>query len=365
MNRFWIAVAMLLAAGTAALADMNVVTRSDTEIAIWGKLHVEADNYAVDSATGAGDASGTRLQTHSSRFAFKGSHVLNEDMKGVFQIEAQANMTGDEGAEPFAKTRNTYLGLSSATAGEIRMGKHDVAYKMATIGDNICADALGENDNIISEGLGRPDDTALYLSPKVSGLQFLASVALTDAQEYDGDKLAPTNKPSDVQAGHGVSAAILWEGSDKSFACVAAELQKGDVISSGDKVSGYDSVVLSAGCDVLDGTKLVGAIETRSGARDAIADQLNYSVGVKQRVVGKHAIKVQYSVRDVDAKDADADLTTVAYSYAASKSLELYVMATAINNDTASAVDYSDGKIGNVGKGDDLQAVVLGAIYDF
>jgi len=358
-------VAVVLLAGTAALADMNVLTRSDTEIAIWGKLHVEVDNYTVDSATDAGDASGTRLQTHSSRFAFKGSHAINEDMKGVFQIEAQANMTGDEGAEPFARTRNTYIGISSARAGEVRMGKHDVAYKMATIGDNIFADAMGENDNIVSEGAGRPDDVALYLSPKVGGFQFLASAALTDAQEYTGDKLAPTNKAADVQAGHNASAAICWEGPAKSFANVAYEMQKSDVLSVGDKASGYDSVVLSAGCNVLENTKLVGAVESRSGVSSGVADQLNYSVGVKQGIGAKHAVKVQYSIRDVDAANSDADLTTAGYSYAASKSLELYVMATMINNDSASAVDYSDGKIGNVGKGDDLQAVVFGSVYEF
>ena len=365
----WAAVIGVAMAGS-AVADLAVYSNDTTRLNIYGKFNVAAESYTVEGVKPTSDAEGTRLQSHSSRLGFNAGQKVNDDLRAVGQVEAGVAMFGsDDGSTPFFTTRNTYVVLESKTAGEIRAGRHDVAYKMVTTKDNLFPDDLGENDAIISEGAGRADDTLLYLSPKWNDFQLLGSVSLTDMQEYSSDKLASTNTTPLLDKGQAVSAGLLYDGKF-GFAGVGFESQEADQVTTTNAASGYDSAVLSLGSAKVHGFQLVGAIEQRDGTGKA--DETNYSIGCAQDLGAKWTVKGNYGWKDVDAKDANASLITAGVSYKAAKTLELYALVTAINNEAKSKVDFSDGPIGKTTTSassltarDDVSAVAVGAIYCF
>lgn len=359
-----------LAAASTALADITVYSNETTSLKFYGKAHVAMESYSVEGLKSSSDADGSRLQSHSSRFGVAAEQKVTDDLKAVGQIESGVSMFGsDDGSTPFFTTRNTYVGLESKTAGELRAGRHDVAYKMVTAKDNLFPDALGENDAIISEGAGRADDTLLYLSPKWNNIQLLGSVSLTDMQEYSSDKLSPTNTTRSLNAGKVMSAGIQYDG-PFGFLGLGCEAQEIDRLSSTNAASGYDSAVISLGSPKMGGFQAVGALEFRSGKGKA--DETNYSIGFAQDLGSKFVAKGNYGWKNVDSDSANASMITAGMSYKASKALELYVLYTTIDNEAKSKVDFSDGPIGKSTSAssaltarDDASGVALGAVYSF
>lgn len=365
----WTAVLGLMLAGQAR-ADIQVFTNQTTHLDIYARFHLGLEAYSVKGLKPTSDADGTRLQSHSSRLGFRGDQGITDDLKVVGQAEAGLSALGnDDGSTPFFTTRNTYLGLNSAVAGEVRVGRHDVAYKMLTARDNLFADTIGENDAIISEGGGRADDTLIYLSPKWKDLQFIGSVSLTDMQEYSSDKLT-TNTARSLEAGQSLSGGLQYDAGAHGFIAVAFESQEADRLTSTNSASGYDSAVLSLGAPKLGGFQIVGALEFRSG--NGKPDETNYSLGFAQDLGDKWVVKGNYGWKDVDAAEANANMITAGFSYKATKTLELYLLYTAIDNESKSKIDFADGPIGKTTSsssgltaGDDVSAVALGAVYCF
>ncbi len=351
-----------------AMAEIPVFTNETTRFAFYGKMHMALESYSVEGITEATDAEGTRLQSHSSRFGLMATQKVTDDVKVNGQVEATVALAGsDDNSSPFFATRNSYLGLESKTAGEVRVGRHDVAYKMVTVKDNLFPDCMGENDNIISEGAGRADDTILYLSPKWNNIQVLGSVSLTDMQEYESDKLTTSTK-ADTEAGQIMSAGVQYDGK-LGFLGLGYETQESDQLTSTNTATGYDSAVLSLGTPKFNGFQVVGALEVRSG--EGKADENNYSIGMAQDI-GKFTVKGNYGWKDVDAEEANATEITAGVSYKVSKALEVYALYSAIDNEAKSKVDFSDGSIGKTTStssgltgGDDVSGVALGAVYSF
>lgn len=357
-----------IAVASNAVADLPVYTNETTRLNVYGRINAAVETYNVEGLRSSSDANGTRMHSHSSRFGINASQKINDDVKAVGQYEAGVSMFGsDDGSTPFYTTRNTYLGLASTTAGELRFGRHDVAYKLVTAKDNLFPDCLGENDTIISEGAGRADDTILYLSPKWNDIQLLGSVSLTDMQEYKSDKLTTASNRK-LEEGKAMSAGVQYDGA-LGFLGIGIEAQESDRVTTTNAASGYDSGVLSIGTPKMGGFQLVGAIEARHG--NGKADETNYSIGLAQDI-GKWTVKGNYGWKDVDANDSNANMITAGVSYKASKMLELYALYTVIDNEDKSKVDFSDGPIGkttassaSLTAGDDVSGVALGAVYSF
>jgi predicted porin len=349
-------------------AQVNLFTGETTRAYMNGTFHGAVESYKVDGATPASDADGVRLQSHSSRLGFGVVQQVLEDLSVVAAVEAGVSLTGaDDGSTPFASTRNTYIGLVSKRAGEIRFGRHDVAYKLVTTVDNLFPDQLGENDNIISEGAGRADDTVIYFSPKWNDVRLLASVSQTDLREYSSDKLA-NDQVRALEKGYNASAGLIYQG-DYGYLGLGFETQKGDQITSTNVPSGYDSTVISVGTPKWNGLSIVGAAELRQGKNRP--DQKNYSIGAVQ-TIGKFAIKGNYAWKNVDADAANTELITVGASYSPAKALEFYATYSILNNQSNAKLDFSDGPIGRstgssvgLSNGDDLTALALGMITRF
>ncbi|MGM0677783.1 MAG: porin, partial [Pseudomonadota bacterium] len=183
----------VLAFAVAAAVGVPAVAAADT--ALYGRMNVSLD--AVDN----GEDSSGQLASNSSRLGVRGSEDLGfAGLKGVYQIEAALSSDGETFGNSDLTGRNTFLGLAG-DFGELRLGKHDTAYKMATLRLNFFADTLGdmygmagqfniqnpdydvsgepgdENyDDVTTAGESfytRQDNSIVYMSPNFDGLRFM------------------------------------------------------------------------------------------------------------------------------------------------------------------------------------------------
>ncbi|AHK80053.1 hypothetical protein M911_13825 [Ectothiorhodospira haloalkaliphila] len=163
---------------------MGVPAAAAADTTLYGRLNVSLD--FVDN----GEDSSAQLASNSSRLGVRGSEDLGfAGLRGVYQIEAALQGAEDDVNRAFGGSdltaRNTYLGLAG-NFGEVRLGKHDTPYKMATLPLNFFADTLGDKHHVVSRagaaGAGaegtfyrRLDNTLLYMSPDLDGLRFMGS----------------------------------------------------------------------------------------------------------------------------------------------------------------------------------------------
>ncbi len=180
---------------------------------IYGVAHVSVD--VLDD----GQDSSWYLSSNSSRIGLKGSHLLNDDLKSIWQVECDARL--DESGGEFA-TRNSYVGLSSRY-GDVIGGRHDTAFEVLSDQVSLFRDQLGDARNIIgAQGAGwnrRNNNVIAFMSPALNGVSALvmyapdeeekqshlasASVSyraggllLTAAGEMHGKGLTATKEPS-------------------------------------------------------------------------------------------------------------------------------------------------------------------------
>lgn len=201
MNKKLLALAVAAAiAPAAAMADSGNVT-------IYGVMDASYD--ITDNGNVTGGATGIRTQkvsSNSSRLGFKGTEDMGNGVSAVWQIESQINADGNgltssaTGGTTFGG-RNTFVGLSSKTAGTVILGRHDTPYKLATRNLDYFADGLADSRNIMGQGAsynlaatnfsfdGRQPDVIAYISPTVNGMHAaIAHVAGAEGVTASTDK---------------------------------------------------------------------------------------------------------------------------------------------------------------------------------
>jgi predicted porin len=148
-----LAIAGALAIPGAAMADVG--TKSGADITIYGQIHASWDYLDHDTDTteinatsrsfGTGDDSDDNTAVfRNSRLGFRGAEDLGYGFKGIWQAETQLS-TGDNDV----RLRNTFVGLSHSTWGEIRLGRHDTPYKTSTAKLDIFEHTVADYNNIL------------------------------------------------------------------------------------------------------------------------------------------------------------------------------------------------------------------------
>lgn len=130
-----LAIASALAA-PAAFADTSNVT-------VYGTANMSYD------LTNNGVIGTNKVSSNLSNIGLKGSEDLGDGLSAVWQIEQQINIDNSTtNANSFA-TRNSFLGLSSASIGTALLGRHDTPYKIATRGFDVFADSIADNRSLM------------------------------------------------------------------------------------------------------------------------------------------------------------------------------------------------------------------------
>lgn len=212
MNKKLIALAVAAAlVPAAAMADSGNVT-------IYGKMDVSFDNVnagKVDDTNQAANASAKSagrvngINSNQSFIGFKGAEDLGNGLSGIWQVETlvspDTNATGAAQGNTFS-SRNSFVGLSSKTAGTALLGRHDTPYKLATRRLDAFADGIADNRSIMGGGAnaggqatfdGRNNNTLAYITPSFSG--FHAAIGYVLLSENPANTAATSTNSDNTQ----------------------------------------------------------------------------------------------------------------------------------------------------------------------
>jgi predicted porin len=378
MQKKIIALAIAAAVSAPAFADSNVT--------IYGVANLSYD--MTQSGAVGNSFSNNKVSSNTSRIGFKGNEDLGDGLSAVWQIETLVQMDGTaptatNGANQFGG-RNTFLGLSSASAGTVLMGRHDTPYNISNRKYDLFTDGLADNRSIMGGGTnaaasfnGRQPNVLAYISPAMSG--FTGAIAYVAGAE--GQTVATETKGSawSLAALYGngpISANFGYEVHDIGTATgtLGAALAAGTsvketawTISGGYKVAEfeingiYEKTSDNFGGSVLDPLGAAGA-NTLGHRAYYLSGKYNF---------GSNAVKLAYANAGSNATaNTDATQVTVGFDHSLSKRTTVYALYTKLDNGTAGSYALSGNGTGAPaaavsGVGGKPSAISLGMKHTF
>nr|CAA65772.1 porin [Ectothiorhodospira shaposhnikovii DSM 2111] len=343
----------------AVAAAMGLPAAAMADTTLYGRMNLSVD--IVDN----GDDTTHQLASNSSRLGVRGSEDLGNGLRGVFQIEAA--LQGDSGSAFGSSNltgRNTYVGLAGAF-GEVRVGKHDTPYKLATLPLNFFADTLGDMNHVTSQmggldkydgveglvasksGLGsfynRNDNTLLYLSPNFDGLQFMAS--------YTTDKRDDRSSGIANDANAFSLAASFTQG--PMYVTVAFEqLNDGSVLvdDNGDAVYADAQAWKVGGTYQIDALTLAAMYENVDSGINGVGDRDAFHLGAKYQLGQAYLMGSYTYAGESDIDDSDAQMYALGAGYNLSRRTAVYAVFAQILNESGNESGATYGFQGS-GKG--------------
>ena len=256
------------------------------------------------------------ISSNLSFFGIRGARPIDKDLKAVFQFETEVAYAATPGASDQAPdgtaqkfslgSRNSFVGLQSATFGAVKMGKNDTPYKTSTGRMDPFASTPGDYNAIMGNSGGdnraefdmRLPHSIWYESPKMNGFSFGGLVspgqnrstntglyAMGEPDCAGGNSSAGLNgnagQPTscaDGSFGNAYSAALTYE-AGPLYATAAYELHKnvnriGDEIDAG-TIGVRDESAYKLGVQYAFPTKTTVSFIVERLKRDAITPALD------------------------------------------------------------------------------------------
>ena len=190
---------------------------------IYGKAFVTTDyvdskaNYAQGKDRPDDIAiSNLQVNSNSSRIGIKGSESISENTDVTYQLEYRSQIDGNNGNTSLS-SRDTYLGLTNKTFGELRFGRNTsiLGYADEVTHNKAYWDNLGntklDSTKIVSAlnmlDYIRQDNSVLWIAPKYNNLQLVMQYAVDESSNSDDNGYGATLK-FDQDAGF--TAAIAY-----------------------------------------------------------------------------------------------------------------------------------------------------------
>ncbi|MCG5508898.1 porin [Ectothiorhodospira lacustris] len=320
----------------AVAAAMGLPAAAMADTTLYGRLNLSTD--IVDN----GEDTTHQLASNSSRLGVRGSEDLGNGLRGVFQIEA--GLQGDSGSAFGSSNltgRNTYVGLAGGF-GEVRVGKHDTPYKLATLPLNFFADTLGDVNHVTSRMASndvsfyrRNDNTLLYLSPDLDGLRFMASYTTdvsddrasnADANDQKAFSLAGTFTQGPMYVTVAYEQLNNWDDDNNARAW---------------KVGGTYQI---------DALTLAAMYENIDSKVDDIGDRDAFHLGAKYQL-GQAYLMGSYTYAGEDDRDnTDAQMYALGAGYSLSRRTGVYAVFAQVLNESGVGTGAAYGLNGS-GKG--------------
>jgi predicted porin len=146
---------------------------------IYGQVSMAVDNYSVKDGAGAKDkqASGTQVNSRTSKFGIKGSEDLGNGLTAVYKFEFEVQIDSAN----TLKNRNQYVGVAGGF-GTVLLGRHDTPLKM-TQGTDLFNYSPVADIAKMAGGLGvtknggelRSSNVLAYVSPAFSGVTLVGA----------------------------------------------------------------------------------------------------------------------------------------------------------------------------------------------
>jgi predicted porin len=336
----------------AAVAGALFAPAALADVTIGGKIE-----YSLDRISSTGQPDGSDAVTgadHSSRIVFSASEKLGGGTSAGFLADLGLNTAA--GAGPLNRNQYVFLG---GNFGEVRMGRHDTPYKIATGSLDVFAETRGDYTNILSNNAGTNDydlrvaQTVAYITPNMSG--FHGAIAyVSTLNGFNGG----ANTGSDANAW---SAMVMYEGSKAAskngfFASLAYEQHK-NVAGLGitSSVTGANDRAWKLGLGYNFGPGKIGFVYQDVNAKNSAAsgnsatDRTTWLLNGAY-TFGNNTLKAEYGRARDSANNGSLGLGTtdgsrmwaIGLDHAMSKRTTVYGMYASMRNDAEATRRYND-----------------------
>ncbi|MFA5171155.1 MAG: porin [Sulfuriferula sp.] len=379
MNKKLIAIAIAAAVSAPAMA-------ATSNVEVYGLM-----NIGVDSVTNGSGVAGNhdttrvgRVTDYVSRIGFKGTEDLGNGLAAVWQIEQQISSDGSDGAgagvlgqsATGASLRNTFVGLKSKDMGEVRLGRHDTPYKMATGSLDQFGDTMADYNGLVSAANGRgassyfdqrASNVVAYITPNFSGFTAVGAYVF-------GAESATTGSPD--SSGNAYSLAGMYTAGPLYLTAAYEKHNFGSAgVGSLGGVANTDEKAwkLGASYSIMDFT-LAAMYEKTDDSLAAGANKYGHRTwflsGKYQ--MGAVALKAQYANAGSDDQtfgtvkgDDGAKQYSLGVDYGFSKRTTLYALYSKVSNDTNAAYGFKEGNVAGLVAGDTISGVTVGMKHSF
>ena len=387
MNKKLIAVAVAgVLAAPAVMADNSVTIYGVADV---GLEQVEAKGATAGAAS---DVAGkSRVTSNSSYIGFKGQEELGGGLKAIWQIEQAIDIDDGGGSTKtngFA-TRDSFVGLSSAAAGKVIMGrittptravasKLDVFPGQAGIGADTAI--LGNTGQANKQGDlafdTRKQNSVGFESAKIAGMTLSAAYIANESRTNSNN---PWGWGAGLTGGWGpVTAMFAYEehrgadglnGNNMTAASAHGSLDTNYRIGLGFSQSG---LTLNAIYEMME---LRGGNATAMGAGVTELSRDAFWIGGKY-AMGKHEFRLAYAMalaadqtkdfETTEVKDSEAQQISVGYGYNFTKRTQVYGVYSTVENDAGAAFDFGPSKSKtNAAAGADPEGFSIGVRHLF
>lgn len=335
------------------------------EVTIYGVANVSYDMTKTGSVAPATSFSSNKISSNTSRLGFKGNEDLGDGLSAIWQIESQINI---DNAGPNAQTgvagtngatlggRNTFAGLSSASAGTVLLGRHDTPYNLSNRKYDLFGDGLADNRSIMGGGQGtaatvgasfdgRQPNVVAYISPAFNGLTgAIAYVAGAEAQALAAQTKGSAWSMAALYGNGPYSANFGYEvhnlGSAPGTLFFAPNLKESAwTISGGYKVDEFE----------VNGVYEKTNDNFAAGA-NALGHRAYYFSGKYN--FGSNAVKLAYANAGSNATVATgASQVSLGFDHSLSKRTTVYATYTQLSNNSSGSYSLSTNGTGAPGFG--------------
>ena len=348
MQKKIIALAIAAAISAPAFADTSNVT-------VYGKADLSYDSIKTGTATnGTAGTTSNRVSSNTTLIGLKGSEDLGDGLSAIWQVESLilvGNTAGVAATTTAASNaqignRNTFLGLSSASAGTVVMGRHDTPYKISTRAYDVFGDGIADSRALTGGGVaaaasfdGRQDQVVAYISPKLGGVATLA-VGYVNLAPLDNVATQAKNSAVSVAGmfdiGSGFGAALAYEAHDFGAASVtAATKEKATKIGASYTM---DAINVNFAYEKTSDNLTALTAANKNGHSD-------YYLSGKYSLTANDAIKLAYTKANTinGLTGTDAKQVTIGYDHVLSKRTSVYALYTKLSNGTAASYVLGSG----------------------
>jgi len=343
---------------------------------IYGAMNVSVDSVDHDgSSTSVGNERRTRVSSNNSYIGFKGAEDLGGGLSAVWQFEYAIQLDQQRFNQAFqANTdsqggnslRHTFAGLSSKSLGTLTFGTQESPLKTSTGPLALYTNTLADYRSVFTRLSTRADNSILYTSPSMSGLQLRAMYGF---RNEDGAVATDDSKmwaASAVYRNGPLYATLAYEAGDDTFnpgnnsAGTGAPIRsKNDAWRAGVGYT-FGNTKLGLAYEDNDAENMAGVTTNDGSAWYA-------SVAHK---MGNITLNAAYTDRDetVSGLDNGAQQVTVGVDYNLSKRTMVYALYTEVSNDNGGNTGIGAGtgiaRVSTV-NGGDASGFSLGMSHKF
>ena len=291
------------------------------DVTVYGRA-----NVSIQSADES-DEKQTEVVSNASRIGVKGSEVVNDDLKVIYQFEYQTEV--DDGSGSNSQTfgqRNIYVGLQGS-GGTLIGGKFDTPTKAAQEKIDLFNDLEGDINYLVS-GETRANNIVQYTTPSAWGA-FAVNIAAVAAENAAADD--------------GVAGSITYTTPSLYLALAAEQNVTGQDVDITRLVARY-----TVGAFQLGGLYEQASFDADGSDEDADS----WFVSAKYNIDDQWALKAQYGKGDYDTTEegivvnSTGESASIGVDYTLTKNATLYGFYTKESADVESDEVKNDNWFG-------------------